>query len=126
MFRIQSKPIRTVLWWQFLATLALVVLAAILAGAHGALSAAFGGAVSVCAGWTSAKVAAMSKGGDSAGEVLVTALTAEGVKLGVIVLLLWLVLATYADVVVPAFLGSFVATVLIFSMAFFVREDKHS
>jgi len=126
MFRIQSKQIRTVLRWQFLATLALVALAAILAGAHGALSAAFGGAVSVCAGWTSAKVAATGKGGDSAGGVLVTALTAEGVKLGVIVLLLWLVLATYADVVVPAFLGSFVATVLIFSMAFFVREEKHS
>ena len=35
---------------------------------------------------------------------------------------LWLVLASYAEVVAPAFFGSFVATILIFSMAFFVRE----
>jgi len=49
---------------------------------------------------------------------------AEAVKLGLIVMLLWLVLAVYADVVVMVFLGSFVATVLIFSMAFFVREYK--
>lgn len=124
-FRIQSKPIRTVLRWQIYATLALVALAGILAGAHGALSAAFGGAVSVCAGWASAKVAATGRG-DSAGGVLVAAIKAEGVKLGVLALLLWLVLTTYAEVVVPAFLGSFVATVLIFSMAFFVREENRS
>ena len=39
-----------------------------------------------------------------------------------IAILLWLVLATYAEVVVLAFLGSFMATIVIFSMAFFVRE----
>jgi len=42
------------------------------------------------------------------------------------VLLLWLVLALYPGVVVVAFLGSFMATVLIFSMAFFVREHNQS
>lgn len=124
MLRIPSKPIRTVLRWQLVATTVLAAAAGILAGAHGALSAALGGAVSVCAGWTSAMVATSGKEG-SAGGVLVTALKAEGVKLGVIALLLWLVLRTYAEVVVTVFLGSFVATVLIFSMAFFVREhDK--
>jgi hypothetical protein len=40
----------------------------------------------------------------------------------VIVILLWLVLATYSEVVVPVFVGSFIATALIFSMALFVRE----
>jgi ATP synthase protein I len=80
-----------------------------------------GGAVSVAAGWASARVATTGKA-DSAGGVLVTALKAESVKLGVIAFLLWLVLATYSDVAVPVFLGSFMATVLIFSMAFFVRE----
>lgn len=124
-FRIQSKPIRTVLRWQMLATLALAALAGFLAGVHGALSAALGGAVSVLAGWASAMVATTGRM-DSAGGVLVTALKAEAVKLGAIVLLLWLVLATYGEVVIPAFLGCFVATVLIFSMAFFVREDNRS
>lgn len=107
------------------ATAALTILAGVLAGAHGAISAALGGAVSVGAGWASARVASGRKS-DSAGGVLVTALTAEGVKLGVIVVLLWLVLAFYPDVVATAFLGAFVATVLIFSMAFFVREHNQS
>lgn len=119
------SPLRTVLRWQLIATAALTLLAGVLAGAHGAVSAALGGAVSVGAGWASARVASGRKA-DSAGGVLVTALTAEGVKLGVIVVLLWLVLAFYPDVVVTAFLGSFMATVLIFSMAFFVREHNQS
>ncbi len=118
-----SKPIRTVLRWQLLATAALALVAGALAGAHGALSAALGGAVSVGAGWASARVATTGKA-DSAGGVLVTALKAEGVKLGVIAILLWLVLAAYTEVVVPVFLGSFMATVLIFSMALFVREHN--
>ena len=121
-----SKPIRTVLRWQLLATVALTLLAGVLAGAHGALSAALGGAVSFGAGWASAKVAGTTGKGESAGGGLVTALMAEGVKLGVIALLLGLVLAVYAQVVVPAFLGSFMATILIFSMAFFVREHNQS
>ena len=115
------KPIRTVLRWQLMATAALTLAGGILAGVDGALSAALGGAVSLCAGWVSAVVAARGKG-HSAGEVLIGALMAEGVKIGLIVILLWLVLATYDEVVAPAFFGSFVATVLIFGMAFFVRE----
>lgn len=118
-----SKPIRTVLRWQLLATAALTLVAGVLAGAHGALSAALGGAVSVGAGWASARVATTGKA-DSAGGVLVTALKAEAIKLGVIAILLWLVLAAYTEVVVPVFLGSFMATVLIFSMALFVREHN--
>ncbi len=118
-----SKPIRTVLRWQLLATVALALIAGVMAGAHGALSAALGGAVSVGAGWASARVATSGKA-DSAGGVLLTALKAEGVKLGVIAILLWLVLAAYSEVVVPVFLGSFMATVLIFSMALFVREHN--
>ena len=115
------KPIHTVLRWQLMATAVLTLAGGILAGVDGALSAALGGAVSMCAGWVSAVVA--SKGNaQSAGDVLVGALAAEGVKIGLIVLLLWLVMATYDGVVAPAFFGSFVATVLIFGMAFFVRD----
>jgi ATP synthase protein I len=118
-----SKPIRTVLRWQLLATVVLTLLAGMQAGAHGAWSAGLGGAISVCAGWGSGLVAATGKG-ESAGGVLVTALMAEGVKLGVIAALLGIVLVVYAEVVVPVFLGSLVLTALIFSMAFFVREHK--
>jgi ATP synthase protein I len=115
------KPIRTVLRWQLIATAALTLAGGILAGVDGALSAALGGAVSVCAGWFAAVVASKGKA-QSAAEVLIGALMAEGVKIGLIVILLWLVLATYKGVVAPAFFGSFLVTVLIFGMAFFVRE----
>jgi ATP synthase protein I len=116
-----GKPIRTVLRWQLLATAALTLAAGIWAGSHGALSAFLGGFVSVFAGWASGIVASLGKA-ESAGEVLFTALSAEVVKIGLIVILLWLVLAAYGSVVVPAFLGTFAATAVIFSMAFFVRE----
>lgn len=121
--RFLSKPIRTVLRWQLIATAALTLVAGLVAGVHGALSAALGGAVSICAGGASAVVAAKGKA-QSAGGVLIGALTAEGVKIGLIVILLGLVLATYREVVAPAFFGSFFATVLIFAMAFFVREHE--
>jgi uncharacterized membrane protein len=44
------------------------------------------------------------------------------VKIGVALFLLWLVLTNFGGVVVAALLGSFVVTMTIFSMAFFVRE----
>jgi len=116
-----SRPIRVVLGWQIAATAALALFAGILAGAHGAVSAALGGSVSVCAGWASAKVA-MTGTADSAGGVLVNALKAEGIKFGGIVVLLALALAFYAEGVVLALLGSFMATMLIFALAFFVRD----
>lgn len=115
------KPIRTVLRWQLIATAALTLAGGALAGVDGALSAALGGAVSVCAGWVSAAVASKGKA-HSAGDVLIGALMAEGVKIGLIAILLWLVLVTYEGIVAPAFFGSFIVTVLIFGMAFFVRE----
>jgi ATP synthase protein I len=110
-----------VLGWQIAVTAVLALVAGVLAGVHGAVSAALGGAVSVCAGWASAKVA-MTGTADSAGGVLVNALRAEGIKFGVIVVLLALVLAFYAEVVVLALLGSFMATIVIFALAFFVRD----
>lgn len=106
------------------ATAVLAALGGWLAGEHGAVSAALGGAVSLGAGWASARVATSGKAQRNAGGILVSALKAEGVKLGVIAILLWLVLAFYADVVVPVFLGSFVVTALIFSMAFFVGDNR--
>jgi ATP synthase protein I len=119
--RLLRKAIRTVLRWQLLATAALTLLAGLWAGGHGALSAALGGAVSLSAGWVSGVVAAMGKA-QSAGGILVGALRAEAVKIGLMVILLGIVLTMYKDVVVIAFLGTFMATATIFSMAFFVRD----
>jgi hypothetical protein len=49
-------------------------------------------------------------------------LRAETVKIGLAVLLLWLVLAHYGEAVVGVLVGSFVVTMLIFALAFFVRD----
>jgi ATP synthase protein I len=119
--RTLSKPIRTVLRWQLMATVGLTLVAGVWAGVDGALSAALGGLVNICAGLGFAAAASLGRA-ESAGGTLLAALRAEAVKIGLVVILLWLVLATYKGVVVTAFIGAFAVTVLIFAMAFFVRE----
>ncbi len=73
------------------------------------------------AGLASALVASLRRA-KSAGGVLAGALRAEAVKIGLALVLLWLVLANYPQAAVGVFLATFVVTMLIFSMAFFVRE----
>lgn len=93
---------------------------------HCAISAALGGLIGVCAGLVFALLAAKSAGnkGKSAGEVLFAALRAEAAKLFLAISLLWIVLATYREVVVLALIGSFVASILIFSLALFAGDEK--
>lgn len=121
MLRHLKKPVLTVLRWQLAATAALVVIGALVAGEHGAASALAGGLISITAGLASAAVASMGNT-KSAGGVVMGALRAEAVKLGLAMLLLWLVLLNYSQAVVGALIASFVVTLLIFAMAFFVRE----
>ncbi len=56
--------------------------------------------------------------------MLRVALRAEAAKIVAVVLLLWLVLATYKEVVAPGFLGAFAVTVVIFSAAIAVRDAE--
>jgi ATP synthase protein I len=49
-------------------------------------------------------------------------LRAEGAKILVIILQLWLVLTTYKDVVLAALFAAFAITVLLFSTALLARE----
>jgi len=121
MLRALRKPIRTVLGWQVAAGVVMTLLAAWLAGLHGAVSVAAGGLISVLAGLASALVASVAPA-KSAGGVLIGALRAEAVKLALALVLVWLVLANYGEVRVGLFLGAFVVTMVIFSFAFFVRE----
>jgi F0F1-type ATP synthase assembly protein I len=116
-----GKPILTVLKWQIAATATATLAAALAAGQHSAASAAAGGAVSIVAGLAAALVASLGRG-NSAGVVLAGALRAEAVRIGLALLLLWLVLSNYPQVAVGVLIGTFVVTMLIFSMAFFVRD----
>lgn len=121
MLRIKSKPVRSVLVWQVVVTALLAVIAGALSGIHGAASAALGGLVSVVAGLAFAMVM-QSSNMQSADGTVIAALRAEATKIGLAVILLWLVLALYKDVVLIVFIGSFICSILVFSMAFFVRD----
>ena len=119
---LRSKAIRTVLRWQLVATAALAVIAGLVAGAHGALSAALGGLISFAAGLGFAGATSLARS-DNAGSAVIGVLRAEAIKIALIVLLLWLVLATYKNIVVIAFFGTFIVATVLFSAAALVRED---
>jgi ATP synthase protein I len=115
------RVFRPIIGLQVLCTAAAILLSAWLAGIHGAISAALGGSIGIIAGLAFAVLAARGKS-KFAGEALYTALRAEAVKLVLMVLLLWFVLTTYRGVVAIGLIGTFIATVLIFTMAILVRE----
>ncbi len=121
MLRIQSKPVRTVLVWQIGVTVLMAIMAGLLAGIHGTVSAVLGGSVSILAGLAFAMVM-QSSNMQSADGTIIAALRAEATKIGLAVILLWLVLALYKDVALIVFIGSFIISILVFSMAFFVRD----
>ena len=116
-----SQPIRTVLRWQLLATALAIVVLGWIAGAHGAISAALGGAVSITAGLAAAWYALRKPAGDPATAVT-SALIAEGLKVFLIVAGLAAVFILYKSVVPFGFIATFAITTVLFSMALFVRE----
>lgn len=107
--------------WQAAATLLIAAIAGLWAGVHGALSAVLGGVINLSAGVVYAFVIAIAPG-KTAGATMLALFRAEAAKILVIIGQLWLVLATYGDVVLPAMLAAFVVTVLLFRVALFVRE----
>lgn len=117
------RPIRIVLRWQVIVTVALTLVAGLLWGKDGAFSAVLGGAVNIVAGgvygWRVSRGEARS-----AGEALATMFRAEGLKILLIFAGLLLVLTTYKDVVHLAFFTTFMITVLVFAAAIAVRDPK--
>jgi ATP synthase protein I len=119
---IGNKPVRIVMRWQLIATLAMVLILGLIWGFHGAASALLGGVVSIVSAAAFGAIVSRSRG-STAGGVLITAIKAEATKIVIMVTLLWLVLVLYKDVVAVGFIGTFALTVLIFGMALFVTDD---
>ena len=117
------RPFRIVLRWQLIATAVLTLASAIPWGGDGAISAALGGAVNIVAGgvygWRVTRVEART-----AGEALATMFGAWGLKVGLIVAQLMLVLSLYRDIVHAAFFAAFVVTVAVFAAAVAVSEPR--
>ena len=67
-------------------------------------------------------VVASLGGARDAGTALLSVLRAEAVKIALIVVLLWLVLTNYKDVAIVWFIGSFLASALILSIAPALRD----
>ncbi len=117
-----SPPIRIVLRWQLLATAFAVAVLGWYAGAHGAISAALGGAISITAGLAAAWVALRKPMSDAATAVT-SALVAEGLKVVLIVAGLVAVFVLYENVMAVGLIATFAVTTILFSMAFFVRDN---
>ena len=122
MLRIQSRAYRNVLGWQLVATVFVAGAFWTWLDAPTAASILLGGLVGLAAGLGFVLVVQTSRGGADVGSTLRVAVRAEAVKVGVSVLLLWLVFTTYKAVVAVAFVGSFSLAILIFSLAIFVRD----
>lgn len=124
-FRRPVKPIRTVLRWQAIVTAALTLVAALVWGRDGAISAALGGAVNIVAGWAYGMWGAQGKA-RTAGEALRTMLRAEALKVILILVGLGLVLAVYREIVHAAFFATFVITVGVFAAAIAVPDAEEN
>lgn len=122
---IRNRPVRIVMRWQSIVTVSMALTLGFLWGLHGAASAFLGGATSIASAAVFAAIIARYPA-STAGGVLITALKAEAVKVIVIVLMLWLVLTLYKDVVAVGFIGTFAITVLIFGMALFITDDAEA
>jgi ATP synthase protein I len=118
---LSTRPYRAVLLWQAAATLIIAAIAGLWAGVHGAVSAGLGGVVNLTAGVVYAFVLAMAPP-KTAGATIAALFRAEAAKILVIIGLLWLVLSTYHEAVVPAFLAAFIVTVLLFRVVLFIRD----
>jgi ATP synthase protein I len=118
---LSTRPYRAVLLWQAAATLIIAAIAGLWAGVHGAVSAGLGGVVNLTAGVVYAFVLAMAPP-KTAGATIAALFRAEAAKILVIIGLLGLVLSTYHEAVVPAFLAAFIVTVLLFRVVLFIRD----
>jgi ATP synthase protein I len=108
--------------WQLVASLVLAVLAGFFAGVDGFLSGVFGGSIGV----VGVLVFALASGRrtERSGDAVRLAVRAEAAKVVVVAVLLWLAFIAYHDMVVLAFMGAFVVSVLLSGLAFAVSGDQ--
>lgn len=116
-----SKAFRVAMIWQSAASVAVAAIAGAVAGGQGFLSALLGGGIGVAGVLVFALVASRRQA--SAGSVVRVMIRAEAAKVATVVLLLWLVFSAYRGMVVPAFIGAFIVSVLLSGIAYAVSDD---
>ena len=122
---ITQKPLLIVLRWQLLVTILIAVTLTLLIDLHSAISAFLGGMVNVVSSAAFAIIVSRHKG-FTAGGTIRTALRAEAVKIILTIALLWIVFRYYDDLNAFVFIGTFILTVIMHSLALFVSDSKKS
>jgi ATP synthase protein I len=116
-----TKPIRTVLKWQLIATGILGLLAGLWAGSDGMMSALLGGGVNVAANALYAVAYAKLRPANAGGVVL-AAVRAEASKIALVIVLLAVILAGYREIVVAPFIAAFLVTAMLFRIVLLARD----
>jgi len=111
--------------WQSLATLAIAVVAFIIAGKAGFISALVGGGAVLAGSFVATRIARRSENSTRAGAILINLLMAEAVKILVIVMLLWLGFKIYADqLVLMALFCSLAAAAILSGSAVYALNSE--
>ncbi len=112
---------RTAMRWQMFATALLGLVAGVLTGVHGAVSAVLGGLINQVADLAYAVLVSGSRV-RTAGSTLRALFRGEAARIVLIVMQLGWVLTSYKEVVHPALFISFAVSVVVFRMAILVKE----
>ncbi len=120
---IRSRPVRTVLRWQIIATGVIALAAALIVGSGGAISAVLGGLINVVAGVVYFAIASMGRL-HTAGDTIRRLIRAESSKIMVIVGLTWLALTQYKGIEFVPFFIAFAIAALLPGVAFMVRDEE--
>jgi len=107
--------------WQSAVTVLIASVASILGDKHAVVSVALGGGAVIVAGSAYALTISLSAP-RNAGETIRVLLRAEAVKIGLIVLELWLVFTMYRDVMPLPLVGTLIVTVLVWPVALLYRD----
>jgi ATP synthase protein I len=107
--------------WQAVATAAVATLAGLVAGGTAAGSAVLGGAVNLVAnamyGFAYGLLRPVGPGG-----AVIAAIRAEASKILLVLVLLLAVVVLFRELVLPAFLASFILTALLFRLVLIIRD----
>jgi len=107
--------------WQAVATGVVAALAGLLAGGNAAWSAVLGGAVNLLANAMYGLAYGLMRPTGPGGAVI-AAVRAEASKILLVLMLLLAVVVLFRDLVLPAFLASFILTALLFRLVLIIRD----
>jgi ATP synthase protein I len=118
---LQTRSFRAMLLWQAVATAAVAAVAGVWAGGNAAWSAVLGGAVNLAANAMYGFAYGLMRPTGPGGAVI-AAVRAEASKILLVLVLLLAVVVLFRELVLAAFLATFILTALLFRLVLIVRD----